>query len=54
MIMLANDPKALAACIRGMLKLQITREQLENNKVPVLAIVGDGIRSKKASTRWTA
>jgi pimeloyl-ACP methyl ester carboxylesterase len=41
MLMLTNDPKALAACIRGMLKLQITREQLQNNKVPVLAIVGD-------------
>jgi pimeloyl-ACP methyl ester carboxylesterase len=41
MLMLTNDPKALAACIRGMLKLQITREQLQHNKVPVLAIVGD-------------
>jgi pimeloyl-ACP methyl ester carboxylesterase len=41
MLMLANDPKALAACIRGMLRLQVSREQLMHNKVPVLAIVGD-------------
>jgi pimeloyl-ACP methyl ester carboxylesterase len=47
MIMLANDPKALAACIRGMLNLQVTREQLVNNKVPVLAIVGDRDPLKK-------
>ena len=47
MIMFANDPKALAACIRGMLKLQINREQLEHNKVPVLAIVGDRDPLKK-------
>jgi len=47
MIMFANDPKALAACIRGMLKLQVTREQLVNNKVPVLAIVGDKDPLKK-------
>ncbi len=47
MIMFANDPKALAACIRGMLKLQITREQLVNNTVPVLAIVGDRDPLKK-------
>jgi len=47
MIMFANDPKALAACMRGMLKLQVTREQLVNNKVPVLAIVGDKDPLKK-------
>lgn len=47
MIMLANDPKALAACIRGMLNLKVTREQLERNKVPVLAIVGDKDPLKK-------
>jgi pimeloyl-ACP methyl ester carboxylesterase len=29
-----NDPKALAACIRGMRNLTLTRQQLENNKVP--------------------
>lgn len=40
-IMLANDPKALSACIRGMLKLHVSREQLENNKVPVLAVCGE-------------
>jgi pimeloyl-ACP methyl ester carboxylesterase len=36
-----NDPKALAACIRGMRNLTLTRQQLENNKVPVLAIIGE-------------
>ncbi len=41
LVMLTNDQKALAACIRGMAKLSITREQLERNSVPVLAIVGD-------------
>jgi pimeloyl-ACP methyl ester carboxylesterase len=46
-IMLANDQQALAACIRGLLKLQVTREQLVNNKVPVLAIVGDKDPLKK-------
>jgi len=40
-VMLANDPKALSACIRGMLKLHIARETLQKNKVPVLAVVGD-------------
>jgi pimeloyl-ACP methyl ester carboxylesterase len=47
MVMLANDPLALAACIRGMLKLQVPREALVNNKVPVLAIVGDRDPLKK-------
>jgi pimeloyl-ACP methyl ester carboxylesterase len=41
MLMLTNDQKALAACIRGMLNLHVAREKLENNKVPVLAIVGE-------------
>jgi pimeloyl-ACP methyl ester carboxylesterase len=41
MVMLANDPKALASCIRGMLKLHIDRETLQHNKVPVLAVVGE-------------
>jgi pimeloyl-ACP methyl ester carboxylesterase len=40
-VMLANDPKALSACIRGMLKLHVSREKLENNQVPVLAVVGE-------------
>jgi pimeloyl-ACP methyl ester carboxylesterase len=47
MVMLANDPLALAACIRGMLKLQVPREALVNNKVPVLAICGDRDPLKK-------
>jgi pimeloyl-ACP methyl ester carboxylesterase len=41
MLMLTQDQKALAACIRGMLNLHVAREKLENNKVPVLAIVGE-------------
>ncbi|HXY33449.1 MAG TPA: alpha/beta hydrolase [Planctomycetaceae bacterium] len=41
LIMAANDPKALAACIRGMLNLELTQQQIEKNKVPVLAIVGE-------------
>src|SRR5580704_5950121 len=41
LIMANNDPKALAACIRGMLNLETTKQQLENNKVPVLAIIGE-------------
>jgi pimeloyl-ACP methyl ester carboxylesterase len=41
LIMANNDPKALAACMRGMLNLEITRQQLEQNKVPVLAIIGE-------------
>jgi pimeloyl-ACP methyl ester carboxylesterase len=41
MIMASNDPKALAACMRGMLNLEITKQQLENNKVPVLSIIGE-------------
>jgi pimeloyl-ACP methyl ester carboxylesterase len=41
LIMAGNDPKALAACIRGMLHLEVTKQQLEQNKVPVLAIIGE-------------
>jgi pimeloyl-ACP methyl ester carboxylesterase len=41
LIMANNDPKALAACIRGMRNLEITKQQLEQNKVPVLAIIGE-------------
>jgi pimeloyl-ACP methyl ester carboxylesterase len=40
-VMLANDPKALSACIRGMLNLHVAREKLENNQVPVLAVIGE-------------
>jgi pimeloyl-ACP methyl ester carboxylesterase len=41
MVMLVNDPKALSACIRGMLNLHVAREKLENNQVPVLAVIGE-------------
>jgi pimeloyl-ACP methyl ester carboxylesterase len=41
LIMANNDPLALAACIRGMRNLEITKQQLEDNKVPVLAIIGE-------------
>jgi pimeloyl-ACP methyl ester carboxylesterase len=41
MVMAANDPQALACCIRGLLNLTVPREALVNNKVPTLAIVGE-------------
>ena len=41
MLMLTNDQKALAACIRGMKGLAVPEEKLKANKVPVLAIIGD-------------
>jgi pimeloyl-ACP methyl ester carboxylesterase len=41
LLMAANDPKALACCMRGMLNLTVPREALVNNKVPTLAIVGE-------------
>jgi pimeloyl-ACP methyl ester carboxylesterase len=47
MIMANNDPKALAACMRGMANLQTTKQQLEENKVPVLAIIGEKDPLKK-------
>ena len=40
MILAMNDPKALAAAIRGMRSLKVERSLLENNQVPALAIVG--------------
>jgi pimeloyl-ACP methyl ester carboxylesterase len=46
-IMANNDPKALAACMRGMANLQTTKQQLEENKVPVLAIIGEKDPLKK-------
>ena len=36
MVMMNNDPKALAACIRGMRGLAVTEAQLKANKVPTL------------------
>jgi pimeloyl-ACP methyl ester carboxylesterase len=41
LIMAGNDPKALAACIRSMRNLAITKQQLKQNNVPVLAIIGE-------------
>lgn len=41
MLMLTNDSKALAACIRGMKGLAVTEEQLRANKVPTLCLIGD-------------
>jgi pimeloyl-ACP methyl ester carboxylesterase len=41
MLMLTNDPKALAAAIRGMRGLAVTEEQLRANKVPTLALIGE-------------
>jgi pimeloyl-ACP methyl ester carboxylesterase len=40
MVMASNDPKALAACIRGMIGVTLTEEQLKANKVPTLALIG--------------
>jgi pimeloyl-ACP methyl ester carboxylesterase len=41
MLMLTNDSKALAACIRAMPGLAVTEAALRGNKVPTLAIIGD-------------
>ncbi|MBI2827008.1 MAG: alpha/beta hydrolase [Planctomycetia bacterium] len=41
MIMLMNDPKALAACIRGMQALAVPEAKLKENKVPTLALIGE-------------
>lgn len=40
MLMLTNDSKALAACIRGMGGLTVTEAQWRANKVPTLALIG--------------
>jgi pimeloyl-ACP methyl ester carboxylesterase len=48
-----NDAKALSACIRGMLNLQTTKQQLEQNKVPVLAIIGELDPLKKGVDNMT-
>src|SRR5262249_46671716 len=41
MLILFNDPRALAAVIRGMRGLTLTAKELQSNKVPTLALVGD-------------
>lgn len=40
MLLLTNDAKALAACIRGMKGIAVTEEQLSSSKVPTLCIIG--------------
>ncbi len=40
MVLLMNDPKALAACIRGMGNTTVTEAELKANKVPTLALIG--------------
>jgi pimeloyl-ACP methyl ester carboxylesterase len=35
-----QDQKALAACVRGNLKLEVTPDQLKANKLPVLVVYG--------------
>lgn len=41
MVLLMNDPKALAAVARGMKGLAISEEQVKANKKPVLALIGE-------------
>lgn len=41
MIMLTNDPKALAAVIRGMKEFAVPEEKLKANIVPTLALIGE-------------
>lgn len=41
LLALSNDQKALAAIIRGTPGLSIPKEKLEQNRVPVLAIIGE-------------
>ncbi len=53
LMMANNDAKALSACIRGMLNLQTTKQQLEHNKVPVLAIIGELDPLKKGVDNMT-
>ncbi|MBI1784987.1 alpha/beta hydrolase [Candidatus Sumerlaeota bacterium] len=40
-VMAMNDPKALAACIRGMKGLWVTEEEIRRNTVPALALIGE-------------
>jgi pimeloyl-ACP methyl ester carboxylesterase len=40
MLLLTNDAKALAACMRGMKGIAVTEEQLRASKVPTLCIIG--------------
>jgi pimeloyl-ACP methyl ester carboxylesterase len=47
LVMSLNDQKALAACARGMVKLAVPRAPLEQNTIPVLAIIGEKDPLKK-------
>jgi pimeloyl-ACP methyl ester carboxylesterase len=40
LVVLGQDQKAFAACIRGLAKLEVTAEQLKANKVPVAFVYG--------------
>lgn len=40
-LMSFNDPKALAAVLRGNKKLLVTEEALKKNQVPMLCLIGD-------------
>ena len=40
MVLLMNDPKALAACVRGLEGVSVTEAELKANKVPTLALIG--------------
>lgn len=41
LLALTNDQKALAAMVRGLLKLEVTEAQLRDNRIPTLSLVGD-------------
>ena len=41
MLLLTNDPKALAACARGMSGLAVPEAKLKANQVPTLCIIGE-------------
>ncbi len=41
LLMATNDPKALAACARGMKHLVVPETQLKDNRVPLLVLIGD-------------
>ncbi|MBX3411512.1 MAG: alpha/beta hydrolase [Pirellulales bacterium] len=41
MILILNDPLALAAVARGMGDLEVAEQSLRDNKVPLLALIGD-------------
>ncbi len=40
-LMATNDPKALAACARGIRKLAVSEDKVKGNQVPLLVMIGD-------------